>query len=224
MVSKFALKSVTLKALSTPLQEPFKKGVLLASIVLLAACITPVSYPGVQVSSSGATEILKMDETTRNSVSSLAAALRQLSPAISAQEATILARESHVYPMHLANVWQVTSPPLLNNVLRNYGKREYGLCIDWTYAMRQRMRGLGLSSFDWYWGIANEGSDLFEHSTLVATPKGAPFEQGIILDPWRNSGKLYWAKVGEDPKYKWKLYNEPEGWTPSRLNEGLNEE
>jgi hypothetical protein len=25
--------------------------------------------------------------------------------------------------------------------------------------------------------------------------------------------------VGEDPKYKWKLYNEPEGWTPSRLDE-----
>jgi hypothetical protein len=212
MVSKFALKP-----LSSSLQRSFKKGLLLASTALLAACITPVNYPGVTSSATGASEMLKMDEATRSSVTTLAAALRQLNPAISEQDANTLARESHIYPMYLANVWEVTSPPLIHNVLRNYGKREYGLCIDWTYAMRQRMRGLNLDSFDWYWGIANEGSDLFEHSTLVATAKGAPFEQGIILDPWRNSGKLYWAKVGEDPKYKWKLYNEPEGWTPSRL-------
>jgi hypothetical protein len=216
MVSKFALKPLSA---SLPLSLFFKKGLLLVSTAFLAACVTPVNYSGVSSSAVGASEILKMDESTRSSVSALTTALRQLSTAITAQDVTILARESHIYPMHLANVWQVTSPPLLNNILRNYGKREYGLCIDWTYAMRQRMRGLNLDSFDWYWGIANEGSDLFEHSTLVATPKGAPFEQGIILDPWRNSGKLYWAKVGEDPKYKWKLYNEPEGWTPSRLDE-----
>ena len=193
---------------------------ILASAALLAACATPVRYEGVSVPQGGVSEILRMDETTRASVAALAATLLGLSPAVSAQEASLLASESHIYPLHLANVWQITSPPLINNLLRNQGKVEYGLCIDWTYAMRQRMRGLGLNSFDWYWGIANEGSDLFEHSTLVATAKGAPFETGVILDPWRNSGKLYWTKIGSDPKYKWKPYTEPDGWTPSRV-EGL---
>lgn len=195
----------------------FKFLLSVASALTLTACVTPVHFEGVRVQQGGLTEVLRMDDATRSSVDALTTALRNLSPNISAQEAATLAREAHTYPMYLANVWEVTSPPLLNNVLRNYGKREYGLCIDWTYAMRQRMRGLGLNAFDWHWGIANEGSDLFEHSTLVATPKGAPFEQGIILDPWRNSGKLFWARVGEDSKYKWSLYNEPEGWTPSRV-------
>jgi hypothetical protein len=197
-----------------------KKLLALAAALLLAACATPVRYEGVSLPQGGMTEILRMDQATRASVTALAAQLRQLSPAVTEQEAATLAREAHIYPLHLANVWQISSPPLINNLLRNQGKVEYGLCIDWTYAMRQRMRSLGLNGFDWYWGIANEGSDLFEHSTLVVTAKDAPFEKGVILDPWRNSGKLYWAPIGADPKYKWSPYTEPEGWTPSRV-EGL---
>jgi hypothetical protein len=195
----------------------FKGFLVLGSAWLLAACITPVHYEGVSVPQGGLTEVLRMDAATRASVTALAAELRSLSPSVSAQDAATLASEAHAYPLHLANVWQITSPPLINNLLRNQGKVEYGLCIDWTYAMRQRMRGLGLQSFDWYWGIANEGSELFEHSTLVVVAKGEPFTKGIILDPWRNSGKLFWARIGGDAKYEWKPYTEPEGWSPSRV-------
>jgi hypothetical protein len=198
----------------------FKKLSTIACAALLSACATAVHYEGVRLQQGGLTELLRMDETTKASVAALATQLRGLSPSISAQDAELLATEAHAYPLHLANVWQISSPPLVNNLLRNSGKVEYGLCIDWTYAMRQRMRGLGLVSFDWYWGIANEGSDLFEHSTLVAVAKGQPFEKGVILDPWRNSGKLFWARIGSDAKYDWKPYTEPEGWTPSRV-EGL---
>lgn len=194
-----------------------KKVVALAAALLLAACATPVRYEGVSVQQGGLTELLNMDASTRASVAALTAQLRKLSPKVSELDAATLAREAHIYPLHLANVWQISSPPLINNLLRNQGKVEYGLCIDWTYAMRQRMRALGLESFDWHWGIANEGSDLFEHSTLVATAKSSPFAQGVILDPWRNSGKLYWAPIGSDPKYEWSPYKEPEGWTPSRM-------
>lgn len=198
----------------------FKLALTIAVATLVTACATPVRYEGVNLPQGGLTELLRMDTATRSSVDALAAQLRALNPAVTAQDAATLAREAHVYPMHLANVWQITSPPLINNLLRNQGRVEYGLCIDWTYAMRQRMRGLGLNSFDWYWGIANEGSDLFEHSSLVVTAKGQPFEKGVVLDPWRNSGKLFWTRIGADPKYEWKPYTEPEGWTPSRI-EGL---
>lgn len=194
-----------------------KRLVLYSTITLLTACATAVRYEGVSVSQGGLTEVLRMDDATRASVTALAAELRTLSSSVSAQDAATLASEAHAYPLHLANVWQITSPPLINNLLRNQGKVEYGLCIDWTYAMRQRMRGLGLASFDWYWGIANQGSELFEHSTLVVVAKGEPFTKGIILDPWRNSGKLFWARIDGDAKYKWKPYTEPEGWTPSRM-------
>jgi hypothetical protein len=200
--------------------KPFRFALIACAALSLTACLTPVRYEGVSVPQGGLTEVLSMTPETRKSVDDLAVALRTLSPQVSEKDAKTLAREAHSYPMHLANVWEISSPPILHNVMRNYNKREYGLCIDWTYAMRQRMRGLGLDSFDWHWGIANQGSDLTEHSTLVATAKGQPFESGIVLDPWRNSGKLFWARIGADPKYQWSLYDEPEGWTPSRMDGG----
>ncbi len=196
----------------------FNHCLLALALTSLAACsVVPVHYEGVRLHQGGLTELLRMDDATRASVDALSRTLRQLSPRISTQDANTLAREAHAYPLHLANVWQITSPPLLNNYLRNQGKVAYGLCIDWTYAMRLRMRSLGLESFDWHWGIANQGNEFFEHSTLVVTAKGEPFSQGIVLDPWRNSGKLFWSGIGNDPKYEWQPYTEPEGWTPSRV-------
>jgi hypothetical protein len=191
---------------------------LLCSVFILNACGTPVRYEGITTSGYGLTEAASLDEATQASIKQLTQALQALSPTVTANDAATLAREAHLYPMYLANVWNVSSPPLINNYFRNSGKREYGLCIDWAYAMRERMRQLGLNSFDWHWGIANQGSEWREHSTLVATAKGAKFETGILLDPWRNSGKLFWSNIDKDPRYRWKLYAEPAGWTPSRLN------
>ena len=198
--------------------KSFKPLTLLCSVVVLTACGTPVRYEGIKTSGYGLTEAATLDAATRISINRLAKALKALDPKVSATDAAVLAREAHLYPMYLANVWNVSSPPLINNYLRNSDKREYGLCIDWAYAMRQRMRGLNLNSFDWHWGIANEGSEWREHSTLVATAKGAGFNQGIVLDPWRNSGKLFWSGTTEDSSYKWRGYIEPPGWTPSRLD------
>ena len=184
-------------------------------LTLLAACNTaPINYQGVLYQPGSATDMLSMPSATRASIDDLATALVGLSSKVQRADATALAKEAHLYPLHLANVWQVGEYPLLHNLKRNSGEREYGLCIDWTFAMRERMRGMGLGSFDWYWGIANQGSDLFEHSTLVVTAKGQPFTSGIVLDPWRNSGRLFWRAIDQDPKYKWSPYTEPEGWSP----------
>jgi hypothetical protein len=63
---------------------------------------------------------------------------------------------------------------------------------------------LDLKTYEFHWGVAYRGSDLREHNTVVITANGYGFEQGIVLDPWRNSGELYWVGVKED-KYPWKL-------------------
>ena len=142
-----------------------------------------------------------------------------LDTSVGAADASVLAKEAHLYPLYLANEWQVGEYPILHNFKRNAGEVPYGLCIDWTYAMRARMRSLNLSSFDWHWGVANAGSDWFEHSTLVVTAKGQTFNQGIVLDPWRNSGRLFWRAVDQDPQYQWFSYTEPVGWSPFNKNE-----
>lgn len=55
---------------------------------------------------------------------------------------------------------------------------------------------------DFRWGVSDKGGEE-EHNSVVVVAKGASFESGIILDPWRNSGDLYWTRIGYDKKFKW---------------------
>jgi hypothetical protein len=194
----------------------FLNTLVVAACAGLAACTSqPVRYDGVTSSVYEPSRLAAPSAELRTSIASLASRLRALSSSVTAQDAELLASEAHIYPMHLANVWDLSDSPLLHNVQINSGQRELGLCIDWTFAMRERLRFLlSSAAFDWHWGIANEGSALREHSTLVVTAKGAPFASGIVLDPWRNSGRLFWAPVPTDSKYEWKPYIEAQGWTP----------
>jgi hypothetical protein len=50
--------------------------------------------------------------------------------------------------------------------------------------------------------VAHPGSDLREHNSVVITARDQPFETGLVLDPWRNSGELYWAAAAHDD-YPW---------------------
>jgi hypothetical protein len=86
----------------------------------------------------------------------------------------------------------------------NLGFRERGLCTHWTEDLLKRIQGLGLKSLDLHWGIANHDILLrLEHSSVVITAKGQSFEEGLVLDPWRHSGELYWTPVKDD-SYSWK--------------------
>jgi hypothetical protein len=67
-----------------------------------------------------------------------------------------------------------------------------------------------LKTFDLWWGVAYKGNAWREHSTLVMTAKGKPFDSGILLDPWRNSGELFWSRVPQDDDYPWKVFQTPD--------------
>ncbi len=43
----------------------------------------------------------------------------------------------------------------------------------------------------------------WEHSSIVVSAKDKPIENGIILDAWRNSGKLFWSNFTDDTRYHW---------------------
>ena len=67
----------------------------------------------------------------------------------------------------------------------------------------KRLASLELKSFTLHEGVAYKGSNLREHNTVVVTAKGQEFSIGIVLDPWRNSGNLFWVPVRDD-RYPWK--------------------
>ena len=95
-------------------------------------------------------------------------------------------------------------PAVLHNILVRIGARDRGLCYQWTEDLIKELTKLNLKTYDLHWGVAYRGSDLREHNTVVITANGSGFEDGIVLDPWRNSGVLYWAAVKED-EYPWEL-------------------
>lgn len=179
-------------------------------LVSLVAAGCAVTYDEVRLTADGKPRLEKLTPKMRMQIDELTNALVALNPAtIDRREATEVAHDAFVYPMYLANDWGLTWPPVWHNTLRNTKQRKAGLCVDWARAMRAWMRKKNLQTFDLYWGVAYKGNAWREHSTLIVTAKGQPFNSGIILDPWRNSGKLYWKKVTEDLHYPWKYFEGP---------------
>lgn len=102
----------------------------------------------------------------------------------------------------LAEEYDLVRPPAMHNIFVQLGWRDRGLCYHWTEDLMSHLAALQLKSYQLRWGVAHRGSDLREHNTVVITANGQPFENGLILDPWRNSGKLHWVVVKND-SYPW---------------------
>ncbi|THB78261.1 MAG: hypothetical protein D3926_13445 [Desulfobacteraceae bacterium] len=119
-----------------------------------------------------------------------------------ATEARLMAKTAITYSRDLAGKYQIIRPPLLHNILVRMGLKERGLCYHFADDLMARMKTLELKDFKLRHGVAFEGSDIKEHNSLVVTPTGRPFSEGMVLDPWRNSGELYWATVEQDT-YPW---------------------
>lgn len=183
-------------------------------LAILAASLTAcaVRYGKVDMLSNGNPQMRVMTPAVEHNIRVLASSLMALSPSISRSEAVEVAHDAYVLPIYLTEKWNVTWPPLLHNTLRNTGIRKWGLCTDWAAAMVDHMRKKHLKTMDIYWGVAYKGDPWREHSTLLVTAKGQPFDSGIILDPWRDSGELFWVHHVNDPTYEWKYHAGP--YTP----------
>jgi hypothetical protein len=103
----------------------------------------------------------------------------------------------------LKNEYQLVKPPLYHNFLVNIGVKKRGLCWHFAYDMLSHAKKLNLKSFDYYIGGADINDYWQEHNTLVVTCKGCDFSKGIVLDPWRNSAKLFYSKIKDDKDYIW---------------------
>lgn len=132
-------------------------------------------------------------------------AIQSLGAEIQAHEASRAARAALGYSLELARKYEVTDSALVHNIKVNLGLRERGLCVDWTRDLMTRLEREKFASLDLHWAIANyESTFRLEHSTVVISARGDGIEQGLVLDPWRYSGNLYWARTTQDTGYQWK--------------------
>jgi len=118
-------------------------------------------------------------------------------------EAKILSKEMIYFSLELKKEYKLVTPPLYHNFLVNIGLKKRGLCWHFAYDMLAHIKKLNLKSFDYYIGGANINDYWLEHNSLVVTCKGCKFSEGIVLDPWRNSGVLYFSKIKNDKRYSW---------------------
>jgi hypothetical protein len=135
-------------------------------------------------------------------ISALSNDLSDLNQRANLLEARYVAETAITYSSDLAEEYDLVRPAVLHNVFVRMGIKDRGLCYHWAEDMMRRLQQLDLKTYQLHWGVAYRGSELREHNSVVITARGEPFETGMILDPWRNSGDLYWALIQKD-KYPW---------------------
>ncbi len=183
-------------------------GLVLATFLLATGCAS-VHYDNVEFDDTKkVTRIIKIDLVQQEKIEALEKAILSLADNIDPQEAQFVAYEGIAYPMVLANQYDLVSSPLWQNVLVNYGYREAGLCWQWTRDMGKQLGKKPLKTLSFHHAVAFRGNPWKEHNTLVVTAKGEQVKTGIVLDPWRHSGILYWNFVPKDTQYPWVLFVE----------------
>jgi hypothetical protein len=86
---------------------------------------------------------------------------------------------------------------------------EYSLQLAREYEVTDSAIVHKFHSLDLHWAVANyERAFRLEHSTVVVSARGESLEQGLVLDPWRYSGELYWSPTLLDKDYSWKPQGE----------------
>jgi len=162
--------------------------------VFAAACLAGCAAPRAAVQL----------ETARveSKIAALQTSLKKLGKATDPDEARRVAETAVTDSMRLAEQYRMAPPARWHNLLIQMGLRERGLCFHWTEDLMKRLQALNLRTYRLHWGVAHQGSDLREHNSVVITALSQPFENGLVLDPWRNSGDLYWAAVRQD-EYPW---------------------
>ncbi|MFG6516892.1 hypothetical protein ACGYLX_05490 [Sulfitobacter sp. 1A13496] len=141
---------------------------------------------------------------TEAEITELARAIENLSPQVNPEEAARAARIAYRHTHDLAIAYQITDPPLIHNVKVNNGSKPRGLCWHWAEDLEKRLKAEGFATLDLHRAIANGDSRiLLDHSTAIISAAGAPMQAGLVLDPWRRGGELFWSPVTSDPRYDW---------------------
>jgi len=126
-----------------------------------------------------------------------------LGPGVSRAEAQRVTSISYNTGRELALKWKMIPSPTVQSFLINIGIKKGGYCYQFATELLIRLEAEKFKTLDLHWGESDAGTDT-EHNVPVVTARGQPFEQGIMLDNWRNSGKLLWGPLTGDPSHKWK--------------------
>ncbi|NNU78810.1 hypothetical protein HMH01_00025 [Halovulum dunhuangense] len=163
---------------------------LLLTTLLLGACAPRPEGPPPAPTAAG--------------IEALTRGIADLGPGVDPEEAARAARIAKEYSHSLALAYGVTDPPLVHNTKVNLGLRPRGLCYQWADDLQARLAQEGFRTLTLHRAIANADNPFrIDHSTLIVSRTGDGYAEGLVLDPWRQGGVLFWAPVKSDPDYAW---------------------
>jgi len=124
------------------------------------------------------------------------------------REANELATLAIIHSKRLANSYNLVSPPSYHNFLVNSGERKKGLCYHFVDDLMREINKRDFKSFKFRWGRAN-AEKLNEHNVIVVLGnRENQWEEGVVLDAWRDSGRLFFTKVKDDKEYRFRPWQE----------------
>lgn len=126
------------------------------------------------------------------------------SASIDKQEAREFSKSIILYSSFLAKNYEVKTHPLIHNTLINLNLKEKGFCYHYANDLLKYIKHKDYKSFK-FKKIVSKRNDYFEHTALILTRDDISFENSIVLDAWRDAGKLYFSKVNEDKDYIWEI-------------------
>ena len=167
---------------------------LLFTCFVLSACsVSSVDRPGETPPVAEAHE-----------VAALAQQIKDLGPEVDPAEASRAAQIAYDYTHQLSRQYEIVDSPLIHNAKVNAGLRERGLCWHWAEDVEARLKQEDFRTLTLHRAIANHDKPLrIEHSTAIISRAGDDLYQGVVLDPWRKGGVLFWSLVEEDNRYEW---------------------
>jgi hypothetical protein len=182
-------------------KNPFIYIFIFLLLFFFSSCAT--SHLGVNEAIKG--NFKDLPQETLKRIDSLQHDLTALDSTTDPSEARKLAETGIVYSLYLADEYRLVKEPHLHNILVNIGLKDRGLCFQWAEDLMKQFKALDLKTFSFHEAVAYKGKKFHEHNTVVVTAKGKDFFDGIVLDPWRDSGDLYWISVKTD-KYPWQKW------------------
>ena len=136
-------------------------------------------------------------------ISRLEATIRALREDVDREEAARAAKIAFRHTRELAIQYQINDPPLIHNTKVNIGLKPRGLCWHWAEDMEKRLDAEGFETLEMNRAIAEGRGVRIDHSTAIISAVGDGYAKGVILDPWRHGGELFFAPVVEDTRYAW---------------------
>lgn len=132
-------------------------------------------------------------------------ALRGLESHAPAQEYSRLAHDIVTRTATLNRAFGRTTPPKFHNFLVIMGIKKQGLCYHYSDGLYRylKARENHYPHFGFHEIGANIGSYWREHNALAVTRKGSSVKRGIVVDAWRNTGRLFVAPIKDDERYRW---------------------